>query len=190
MTKSTQQWSNATESFSTAVNTVANFANSSLENAQKITALQCETASRFIEQSVSTTKNLLSAKTPTQASNLIKDFAVFSLEATLSNSKEIINLLTKSQASFKNAANVSFKNAGNSILNSIDKVSEVNPAWSKAATASVQKLIDATNKANETLEKVTDQVSTITHKGVESAAKATVNTIKKSATSSQGVAAK
>lgn len=190
MNKFTQQWTNAAENFSTAINTFTTLANASLENAQKITALQYEAVSGFIEQSANTTKHLFGAKTPVQASNLIKDFAVFSVESSLSKSKEILNVLNKSHASFKDVANSSFKNASESILSSIDKVATLNPAWSKAATASVQKFVNATNKANETIEKVSAQVSTIANKNVESAAQATLSTLKKSAIGAQSVAAR
>jgi|GEM_PF-5991139 len=189
MNKLTQQFANVTENYSTALSAFAKLANSSLENAQKIAALQCEAASCFIECSTNATKNLIGAKTPAQATTAIKDFATSSVETTLEKTKEMFNVLSKSQVSFKDAASTSFKNASDSILCSIDQVAKVNPSWSKAATESVQKLIDATNKASETMEKVAAQVSTIANKNVEAATTATLNSIKKAGSASKGFAA-
>jgi phasin family protein len=188
MTKYTQQFASTTENCEAAMNIFANFANRSLENAQKITALQCETASCLIECSTNATKNLFNAKTPEQATSVIKDFAASSVETTLEKTKEMLNVWNKSQESFKDAASNSFKNASDSFLCSIDQVAKVNPSWSKAATESVQKIIEATNKASETLEKVAQQVSNITNKNVEAAATATLNSLKK-AGSAKGFAA-
>lgn len=188
MTKFTQQFTNASENYSTAVSTFAKLANQSLENAQKITALQYEVASDFIEKSANATKDLFDAKTPAQATNVIKDFATFSVESTLEKSREILNVIAKSQGAFKDVANTSFKNASDLILGSIDQVAKVNPSWSKAASESVQKVIDATSKAQETFEKVADQVSIITNKNVEAAANTALNTIKK--TNANGFAAR
>lgn len=189
MNKLTQQFTNAAENYSTALSAFAKFANSSLENAQKIAALQCEAASCFIECSTNATKNIIGAKTPAQATTAIKDFATSSVETTLEKTKEMFNVLSKSQVSFKDAASTSFKNASDSILSSIDQVGKVNPSWSKAATESVQKLIDATNKASETMEKVAAQVSTIANKNVEAATSATLNSLKKAGSASKGFAA-
>ncbi|MCC2626157.1 MAG: hypothetical protein K0R14_2030 [Burkholderiales bacterium] len=179
MTKYTQQFANATENCEAAMNIFANLANRSLENAQKITALQCETASFLIECSTNATKSLFNAKTPEQATSVIKDFAASSVETTFEKTKEMLNVLSKSQESFKDAANTSFKNASDSILSSIDQVAKVNPSWSKAASQSVQKIIEATTKASETIEKVAEQVSAITNKNVEAATTATLNSFKK-----------
>jgi phasin family protein len=189
MDKFTQQFANATENCSAAISAFATLANKSLENAQKIAALQCEAASCFIECQANATKDLIEAKTPAQATNVLKDFATSSVETTLEKTKEMFNVLSKSQVSFKDAANTSFKNASDSLLNSIDQVAKVNPSWSKAATESVQKLIDATNKASETMEKVAAQVSTIANKNVEAAASATLNSLKKAGSTSRGFAA-
>jgi len=189
MNKFTQQFENAAENYSTALSAFAKFANSSLENAQKLAALQCEAASCFIECSTNATKDLIGAKTPAQATNVIKDYATTSVETTLEKTKEMFNVLSKSQVSFKDAAATSFKNASDSILNSIDQVAKVNPGWSKTATESVQKIIEATNKAGETFGKVAEQVSTITSKNVEAAATATLNSLKKAGSASKGFAA-
>ncbi len=188
MNKYTQQFAGAAENCEAAMNVFANLANRSLENAQKITALQCETASSLIEYSTNATKDLFNAKTPEQATSVIKDFAASSVGTTLEKTKEMLNVLSKSQESFKDAANTSFKNASESLLSSIDQVSKVNPSWSKAASESVQKLIDAANKASETIEKVTQQASGIANKNVEAAATATLNSLKK-AGSAKGFAA-
>lgn len=189
MSKFNQQFENVAENCTTAISAFAKLANNSLENMQKITALQCEAASSFIECSANATKDLFNAKTPDQATNAIKDFATSSVETTLEKTKEMLNVLNKSQASFKDAANSSFKNASDSILCSIDQVAKVNPSWSKAATESVQKMIEATNKAGETIGKVAEQVSTITSKNVEAAATATLNSLKKAGAASKGFAA-
>lgn len=189
MTKFTQQFTNATENCSTALSAFAELANRSLENAQKITALQYEAANNFIECSTNATKDLICAKTPAQATTVIKDFATSSVETTLEKAKEMLDVLSKSQTSFKDAASASFKNASDTLLSSIDQVSKVNPTWSKAATESVQKMIDATNKANETLEKVAKQVSSIANKNVETATAAALNSIKKADAASKGFAA-
>ncbi|MCC2645187.1 MAG: hypothetical protein K0R94_965 [Burkholderiales bacterium] len=186
MNKFTQQFTNSNENYSAAINAFAQIANRSLENAQKITALQYEAANAFLESSANAAKDLLSAKTPAQATNVIKDFATFSVETTMKKTKEMMDLLNKSQASFKDVANTSFKNASDTILSSIDQVSKVNPSWSKAATESVQNMIDARNKANETIEKVSKQVSNIASKNVDNATEATLNSIKKSGTAAQG----
>lgn len=188
MDKFTQQFTNVSEKYSDVITTFADLANESLENAQKITGLQYKAASDFIEHSANVTKDLFNAKTSVQAANIIKDFAGSSVEATLEKRKEILNVLTKSQELFKDAANTSFKNASDLILGSIDQVAKVNPSWSKAASESVQKVIDATSKAQETFEKVADQVSIITNKNVEAAANTALNTIKK--TNANGFAAR
>lgn len=188
-TKFTQQFTDASENYSKVIGSFAQFANQSLENAQKITALQYAAASDFIEHSTNAIKDLSGAKTPVQATNVIKDFATFSVETTLGKGKEILGVLTKSQERFKDAANTSFKNVSDSLLNSIDQVSKVNPTWSKAASAAVEQVIDATTKAHETFEKVAEQVSNIANKNVEAAANATLESIKKAGTNINGFAA-
>lgn len=111
MNKFTQQIADGAENYSAAINTFAKLANNSLENVQKITALQYKIASSFIERSSIATKDLFGATTPAQASGVLKDFATASLESTLAASKEIFDVLCKSQTAFKDVATSAAKKA-------------------------------------------------------------------------------
>lgn len=185
MNKFTKQFADAANNWKSLIDASVTTTTASVENAKKIANIQCEAISDLVEHTAKTTKELCTTTCPVEASNVVKDFVASTTEKFVANCQNVYQVLARSHASYKDVATSSFKNANEVLLNTIGKASDVNPAWSKAAKESVETAINAASQANATLNKVAVQVSELANKNIRSATAATLNTMKKAATSAK-----
>lgn len=81
------------------VDTLVNLANTALAAAEKVVALNAETARMIVQDNANNTKALLNAKSPQEAMNIQAALAQPSVEKAVAYSRGLANIATEAQAS-------------------------------------------------------------------------------------------
>lgn len=163
------------------IDTCATLVNVTLDSYKQISFIQCESVRKFAEHSAATLKNILSMNNATEVKQEVKSFTAASVESSIANTQEIIDVVKSSKAMFNDTAASTIKDAQESLVKSVDQMSNVSPAFSKAASESLQNIITTSNQAADNISKVSAQVNELATKNFESATQATLKTVKKAA---------
>jgi|GEM_PF-2310651 len=159
--------------------TYVTLANVALDSCKQVAFIQCESVRKFMDNSSATMKNILSMTNPTEMNQQVKSFTATSVESSIANTQEIIDVMTSSKAAFNDTTASTIKDAQESLVKSVDQMPNVSPAFSKAASESLQNIITTSNQAADSMSKVSAQVSELATKNFESATQATLKTVKK-----------
>lgn len=180
------QWQEITDNLRSTVDTATSLVYKTLESAKTFTKLQYEVASDMIDQSTATTKNLCSVSNAVDASNILKDLAISSVEKSLDTSKKFSEVIGETQTSFQNTVTSTF-NASANLWGSVSSLaSTVNPMWTNAAKTSVEKFIIATNKASDTIGTFTNKLLDIANNNAEQFRQTTISVLKQASSKTTG----
>ena len=160
-----------------AVESLLSLANIAFASAERIAALNLNTARNFLEESVATTKALLGAKDVQEAISLQTALAQPNVEKAVAYSRSVYEISAQTQEELTKLAEVQFAEFNKSVTALLDKAAKSAPAGSDVAVAAVKSAIAAANSAFDSVNKAAKQVAEIAEANVAAATNATVKAV-------------
>ncbi len=172
---------NTPEQFSSAnkanVETLMTVANTAFASAERIAALNLNTARTLLEESVSNAKSLLAIKDVQEFMNLQTSLAQPALDKAIAYSRSLYEIATQTQEEFGKIIESQFAEVNKNVATVLDKAAKNAPAGSDVAVAAVKSAIAAANSAYDTMTKAAKQVAEIAEANVAAATSATVKAV-------------
>lgn len=159
------------------VETALTFANTAFASAERIAALNLNTARTLLEESVSTAKSLMAAKDAQELVSLQGSLAQPSIDKAIAYSRSLYEIATQTQEEFSKIFEAQFAEVNKNVATALDKAAKNAPAGSDVAVAAVKSAIAAANSAYDTITKAAKQVAEITEANVAAATSATVKAV-------------
>jgi phasin family protein len=163
------------------VETALTLANTAFASAERIAALNLNTARTLLEETVSTAKTLMGAKDAQELVNLQGSLAQPTLDKAIAYSRSLYEIATQTQEEFSKVFEAQFAEVNKNVASALDKAAKNAPAGSDVAVAAVKSAIAAANSAYDTITKAAKQVAEITEANVAAATSATVKAVGASA---------
>jgi len=140
-----------TEHFTSANKATADFllsaANTALGSAERITALNLDTARSVLEDSVASTKSLLGAKDIQEAISIQASLTKPNIEKAVAYSSSVYEISTETQQAFAKMIESQFGDFQKTVAGLVEKASKSAPAGSEMAVAALQSALTAANSA-------------------------------------------
>jgi phasin family protein len=152
-------------------------ANTAFTSAERIAALNLNTARSVLEDVVSNAKTLLSAKDPQELVSIQATLAQPALDRLVSYSRNLYEIASQTQEEFGKLFEVQFSEVSKNVNAVLDKAAKNAPAGSDVAVAAVKSAIAAANSAYDTLSKTAKQVAEIAEANMAAATSATVKAV-------------
>ena len=152
-------------------------ANTAFASAERLAALNLNTARGILEDSVNTTKTLLGAKDVQELVALQSTLTQPSVEKAVAYSRSVYEIATQTQEEIAKIVEAQFSEANKTVATALDKAAKNAPAGSDVAVAAVKSAIAAASSAYDSLTKAARQVAEVTEANVAAATNATVKAI-------------
>lgn len=152
-------------------------ANTAFASAERLAALNLNTARSLMEDSVSNAKALLGAKDVQELLAVQSSLAQPSVEKAVAYSRSIYEIATQTQEEVAKIVEAQFAEANKNVTTVLDKAAKNAPAGSDVAVAAVKSAIAAANSAYDSMSKAVKQVAEITEANVAAATNATVKAV-------------
>lgn len=159
------------------VETLLTVANTAFASAERIAALNLNTARTLLEESVSNAKALLAVKDVQELVNLQGSLAQPALDKAIAYSRSLYEIATQTQEEFGKIVEAQFAEVNKNVATALDKAAKNAPAGSDVAVAAVKSAIAAANSAYDTMTKAAKQVAEIAEANVAAATSATVKAV-------------
>lgn len=170
-----------TEQFATAnkanVETMLTIANTAFASAERLAALNLNTARAILEDSVANAKALLAVKDVQQLVSLQATLAQPAVEKAVAYSRSVYEIATQTQEELSKVVEVQFSEMNKNVASALDKAAKNAPAGSDVAVAAVKSAIAAANSAYDSMTKAAKQVAEIAEANVAAATTATVKAV-------------
>jgi phasin family protein len=180
---------NAPEQFAAAnkaaVDSLLSLANTALASAERIAALNLNTARSVLEDSVTNTKALLGAKDPQEALSLQASLAQPNVEKAVAYTRSVYEISAQTKDELTKVVEAQYADFQKHVAVLLDQSTKTLPLGSDVAVAAVKSAITATNSAFDSLNKAAKQVSEITEANVAAATNATVKAVSATATAAK-----
>ena len=177
---------NAPENFAAAnkvaVDSLLTVANTALASAERIAALNLNTARSIIEDSVANSKALMGAKDVQEVVALQSSLAQPNVEKAVAYSRSIYEISAQTQEELSKLVEAQFADFQKNVAGMLDKVSKQAPAGSDVAVAAVKSAFAAANSAFDNMNKAAKQVAEMAEANVSAATNATVKAVASTAT--------
>ncbi len=160
-----------------AVESLLTLANTALASAERVAALNLNTARSVLEDGVSNTKALLGAKDAQEALTLQAGLAQPNVEKAVAYSRSVYEISAQTQEEFAKVLESQFGEFQKSVAGLLDKAAQSAPAGSDVAVAAVKSAIAAANSAFDSMNKAAKQVAEIAEANVAAATNATVKAV-------------
>jgi len=164
------------------VETLLTLANTAFASAERIAALNLNTARTLLEDTVANAKTLLSAKDVQELINLQASLAQPGVEKAVAYSRSIYEIATQTQEELNKIFEAQFAEINKNVTTALDKAVKNAPAGSDVAVAAVKSAIAAANSAYDSMTKAAKQVAEIAEANVAAATNATVKAVGATAT--------
>ena len=171
------------------VDSLLTLANTALASAERIAALNLNTARSIIEDSVANSKAILGVKDVQEAIALQSTIAQPAVEKAVAYSRSVYEISAQTQEEVAKVFESQYADFQKSVSGLLDKVAKSAPAGSDVAVAAVKSAIAATNSAFDSMNKAAKQVAEIAEANVAAATNATVKAVGATATASKKKAA-
>lgn len=165
-----------------AVDSLLTLANTALASAERVAALNLNTARSILEDGVANTKALLGVKDAQEAIALQSSLAQPSIEKAVAYSRSVYEISAQTQEEVSKVFESQFAEFQKQFAVLLDKVAKSAPAGSDVAVAAVRSAIAASNSAFDSMNKAAKQVAEITEANVAAATNATVKAVGATAT--------
>ena len=149
-------------------------ANTAFASAERLAALNLNTARSFLEDSMANAKALLGAKDLQQLAALQTTLAQPSVEKLVSYSRNVYEIATQTQEEVSKIVESQFAEVNKNVSSALDKAVKNAPAGSDVAVAAVKSAIAAANSAYDNMSKAAKQVAEIAEANIAAATSATV----------------
>ncbi|MCK9388129.1 MAG: phasin family protein [Sulfuritalea sp.] len=170
-----------TEQFATTnkanVETLLTIANTAFASAERLAALNLNTARAMLEDSVANTKALLGVKDVQQLVALQTTLAQPAVEKAVAYSRSVYEIATQTQEELSRVVEGQFSEINKNVSSALDKAAKNAPAGSDVAVAAVKSAIAAANSAYDSMTKAARQVAEIAEANVAAATNATVKAV-------------
>ena len=172
-----------------AVESLLNLANTALASAERVAALNLNTARSVLEDGVSNTKALLGVKDVQEALSVQSTLAQPNVEKAVAYSRSVYEISAQTQEEFAKVLEAQFGGFQKQVADLLDKAAKSAPAGSDVAVAAVKSAIAAATSAFDSMNKAAKQVAEITEANVAAATNATVKAVGATATAGKKKAA-
>jgi phasin family protein len=159
------------------VETLLTIANTAFASAERLAALNLNTARILLEDSVNNAKTLLAAKDVQELVSMQTALAQPAFEKAIAYSRSIYEIATQTQDEFSKIFDSQYVELNKNVSSALDKAAKSAPAGSDVAVAAVKSAIAAANSAYETMNKAAKQVAEMAEANVAAATSATVKAV-------------
>jgi phasin family protein len=170
-----------TEQFASAnkanVETLLTIANTAFASAERLAALNLNTARAILEDSVANAKALLAVKDVQQLVAMQTTLAQPAVEKAVAYSRSVYEIATQTQEELSKVVEGQFSEMNKNVASALDKAAKNAPAGSDVAVAAVKSAIAAANSAYDSMTKAAKQVAEIAEANVAAATTATVKAV-------------
>ena len=161
------------------VDSLLSLANTALASAERIAALNLNTARSVMEDSVSGAKALMGAKDVQEALSIQASLAQPNVEKAVAYSRSVYEISAQTQEELSKMVEAQFGDFQKTVAGLLEKAAKSAPAGSDVAVAAVQSAIAAANSAFDNMRKAAQQVTDLTQNNIAAATSATVKAAKK-----------
>ncbi len=159
------------------VETLLTIANTAFASAERLAALNLNTARILLEDSVNNAKALLAAKDVQELVSMQSALAQPAFEKAVAYSRSVYEIASQTQDEFSKIFDSQYVELNKNVSNVLDKAAKSAPAGSDVAVAAVKSAIAAANSAYETMNKAAKQVAEMAEANVAAATSATVKAV-------------
>jgi phasin family protein len=164
------------------VESLLTLANTAFASAERLAALNLNTARSVLEDTVANAKALMAAKDVQEFVSLQTSFAQPAVEKFVAYSRNVYEISTQTQEEMSKVWEGQFAEMNKNVAVALDKAAKSAPAGSDVAVAAVKSAIAAANSAFDSMNKAAKQVAEITEANVTAATNATVKAVGAAAT--------
>jgi len=165
-----------------SVDALLSLANTALASAERIAALNLNTARSILEDSVANTKALLGAKDPKEAATLTVAQIQPAVEQAVAYSRSLYEISAQSKEEVSKQLESQFGDFQKQVSSLMDKAAKNAPAGSDVAVAAVKTALEAASSAFDNMKNVVKQAAEIAEANIATASNATVNAVGAAAT--------
>ena len=169
------------ENFATSnratVESFLTMANTAFASAERLAALNLNTARAFLEESMSSAQVLLGAKDAQDLMGVQGSIAQPMIEKFVAYSRGLYEITTQTQEEISKIVESQFAAANKNISTALDNAAKNAPAGSDVAVAAVKSAMAAANSAYDNMSKAAKQVAEIAEANVTAATSATVKAV-------------
>ena len=152
-------------------------ANTALASAERIAALNLNTARSALEDTASGVQTVLSAKDPQAALAAQKSLAQPAVDKAVAYGKSVFEITSQTQQELAKMVEAQFSDFQKTVAGLLDKAAKSAPAGSDVAVAAVKSAIAAATSAFDNMNKAAKQVAEIAEANVAAATSATVKAV-------------
>lgn len=174
MTTASEQFALANKA---AVDSLLSLANTALASAERVAALNLNTARSVLEDSVANTKAILGTKDVQEAISVQASLAQPSVEKAVAYTRSVYEIGAQTKDDLVKLVEAQYADFQKHVAALLDQSSKTLPIGSDVAVAAVKSAINATNSAFDSLNKAAKQVSEIAEANVAAATNATVKAV-------------
>ena len=153
----------------TGIDNALLFANTAFENAERLTALNLNTARAVFEDSVSNLQALMNVRDPQALIELQKGLAQPAIEKSLAYSRNVYEITSQTKETLAKAVESQLADANAQVIQFVDAKLKSAPAGSEAAVAVVKSVITAANNAYEGINQAAKQVTELAEANIAAA---------------------
>ena len=172
-----------TEQFTAAnkatVDSLLAVANTALASAERIAALNLNTARSALEDTASGVQTVLAAKDPQAAFAAQKSLAQPAVDKAVAYGKSVYEITSETQQELAKMVEAQFGEFQKSVTKMVDLAAKSAPAGSDVAVAAVQSAIAAATSAFDNMRKSAQQVTALAQNNIAAATSATAKAAKK-----------
>jgi phasin family protein len=173
-----------------SVETMMTLANTAFASAERVAALNLNTARSMLEDAVSNAKALLGAKDVQELISLQTALAQPAVERMVAYSRSVYEISAQTQEEFSKVFESQLTEVNRNVAAALDKAAKSAPAGSDVAVAAVKSAIAAANSAFDSMNKAAKQVAEIAEANVAAATNATVKAVSAAAANAPKAAKK
>lgn len=159
------------------VETLLTIANTAFASAERLAALNLNTARTLLEDSVNNAKSLLAVKDVQELVGMQAALAQPAFEKVVAYSRSVYEIATQTQEEFSKIFDSQYVELNKNVSTALDKAAKNAPAGSDVAVAAVKSALAAANSAYETMNKAAKQVAEMAEANVAAATTATVKAV-------------
>jgi phasin family protein len=160
-----------------SVEAMLSLANTALASAERIAALNLNTASSLLEDGVANTKAILGAKDPQEAMAVQASLAQPNVEKAVAYTRSVYEISAQSKEEVSKLLEGQFGDFQKQVAGLLDKAAKSAPAGSDVAVNAVKSAIAAATSAFDSMNKAAKQVAEIAEANVAAATNATVKAV-------------
>ncbi|MBW7860457.1 MAG: TIGR01841 family phasin [Rhodocyclaceae bacterium] len=152
-------------------------ANSAFASAERLAALNLNTARTLLEDTMANTKAVLGAKDVQELLTLQTSLAQPLVEKAVAYNRSVYEIATQNQEEISKLLEAQVSELNKNLAAVLDKAAKSAPAGSDVAVAAVKSAIAAANSAYDSVSKAAKQVAEIAEANVAAATNATVKAV-------------